>query len=74
MTQSGRIVDWLVGLVFTPCLQNHPGVRKKTIQSIEKRSDENKGSLKNLLFMQGVDTEHQKRVKQDLNVCQEKDY
>jgi hypothetical protein len=63
-----------VGLVFTPVLQNHPGAKKKIIQSIEKRSDKNKGSLKNLLFMQGVDIERQKRVKQDMNVCQRKDY
>jgi hypothetical protein len=63
-----------VGLVFTPCLQKHPGAKKKIIQSIEKRSNENKGSLQHLLVMQGVDIGRQKRVKQDMNVCQRKDY
>jgi hypothetical protein len=36
-------------LVLTPCLQNHPGVKKKIIQSIEKRSDENKRNVQRLL-------------------------
>jgi len=36
-------------LVFTLCLQNHPGAKKKIIQSIEKRSEENKRNVQRLL-------------------------
>ena len=59
-----------VGLVFTPCLQNHPKAQEQIILSIERRSDENKRSLKHILFMQGLDRVHRTRRKQDAKDCE----
>ena len=59
-----------VGLVFTPCLQNHPEAQGQIILSIERRSDENKRSLKHLLFMQGLDRVHRARQKKDAKDCE----
>jgi len=58
------------GLVFTPCLQNHPGEQEQIIRSIERRSDENKRILQNILWKKEVDRVQRTQRKKDAKDCE----